>query len=103
MASAIWCDEQDVAVVGAQVGFLVEVVRHNQRTRKYVLQPRPCHTNRSHEPRLTGWCGETDNVSRYASGLARISRVAANGRIQLVRVKATPEILESLGYPELVS
>jgi hypothetical protein len=102
MAQAIWCDEDDVEVVGSQVGFLVRVVRENERSERHVLKARPAHTNRSHEPRLHGWCGTDDNIARYGCGLARVSRVAGNGRAQLVRVEPTTEILESLGYPGLI-
>jgi hypothetical protein len=102
MAQAIWCDEDDLEVAGSQVGFLVRVVHENERHVRYVLKARPPHTNQSHEPRLRGWCGTSDNIARYGCGLARVSRVTGNGRAQLVRVEPTPEILESLGYPGLI-
>jgi hypothetical protein len=99
--ATIWTDEDCVESVDG-VGFLVEVAPEG-RDGRYQLRERPPHTNQSHEPRLHGWCGTTDNVAIFGRGLARVSRVTKNGRVQLSSVPATPELLEQLGYPELAS
>lgn len=86
------------------VGFLIE--RSSRGAERWTLSYTPAHTNQSHEPRLHGWCGETNNVSVYARGLAR--HVATgnphNGRIRIEPLTDATEIaraLEVLAYPEL--
>lgn len=98
---AIWTDSDRIEVTGSKVGFLVRHDHLLHGTSVYSLTQRPAHTNRSHEPRLTGWCGSYNDISTHACGLGRISRVTGNDRVQVVAVEATPELLESLGYPEL--
>ena len=52
------------------IGFLVERFYSNWGgTTITTLEPLPARTNVSHEPRLRGWCGETNNVSVDAVGL----------------------------------
>lgn len=71
----------------------------------YVLDGAPALTNRSHEPRLRGYCGAENGLITYAEGLARVLRVAKNGRVLVEPVSAaSPEglaYLEEAGYPEL--
>ena len=100
---AIWINESDCETTNiGEIGFLVCRVNHNERRREtYSLRERPAHTNQSHEARLDDWCGETNNVSVYAMGLAQVARRTKNGRCCLRRVEPTAEVLESLGYPEL--
>ncbi len=99
-----WIDSDDVyeLEIGRE-GFLVSV-KPQGRAERFDLRDRPAHTNRSHEPRLVGWCGETNNVSVHAEGLAEIVRIAKNGRV-LIRTIDAPEritaALEELGWPEL--
>jgi hypothetical protein len=100
---AIWTDENHIDEnLTNGIGFLMERTSYrNGCVTTWHLLSRPVHTNSSHEPRLTGWCGDTDNVSRYAEGLARVARRAKNGRVCLAKVEPTVALLEELGYPEL--
>ena len=100
MAQQIWTDEDRVFST-TEIGFLVRKHFDLQRRDVWVLSDRPAHTNQSHQPRLYGWCGTTDDISVNAEGLGRVVRVAKNGRARLVRVDVTPAALEALGYPEL--
>lgn len=87
-----------------QEGFLVQRSNPYQRRESWELSNVPAHTNGSHMPRLHGWCGETDNVSVYAHGVARVTRVAKNGRalVEVVTDAADiARILDAFGYPEL--
>ena len=102
---AIWIDEYQCSSVDG-VGFLVRIVDNNHGSAEsYRLDDRAPCTNMSHEPRLRGWCGETNNVSVYAKGLARISRRTKNGRLCLTPIAQGSEeessALEELGYPGL--
>lgn len=97
----LWIDQDACCdVADGDVGFLIQ--RSPQgRADTYHLRRHPARTNGSHEPKLYGWCGETDNVSVYAEGLARVVKVAKNGRRRVAQVDPTAELLEELGYPEL--
>lgn len=76
-----------------EVGFLIRSV-HNG-VERFHLQAKPGYTNRSFEPKVTGWLGETDNVSRFACGVRRIVRVGKRGdRIQVAQV--TPDVRDAL-------
>ncbi len=87
------------------VGFLAEVTDLDHGVVRRSFDDRPLHTNLSHEPRLYGWCGTTNNQRRVADGLARVVRIAKNGRVCLSRIEAGSteerDVLEQLGYPEL--
>lgn len=96
----MWIDDASYAV--GDIGFLVRTSPQGQSER-YSLNQRPAHTNRSHEPKLFGWCGETNNVSVDAEGLAEVVKILPSGRAQIKKVEATLERLEALGYPELES
>lgn len=89
-----------------EINFLVRCVYNNDGgAERYALRSTPLVTNQSYEARLNGWCGETNNVSAFAEGLARVTKRSANGRRALVsRVTRPSEIrafLTSEGYPEL--
>jgi len=95
----------EYAKVG-DVGFLVEHsnVLHPRTPSAYHLTEHPAHTNMSHAPRLTGWCGTTNDIYIYAHGIGRVARTCRNGRVQYTRVTDPTEVarvLDSLGYPEL--
>ena len=99
-----WIDGETLSV--GDIGFLVSRDHTSSRApATYHIGARPAHTNSSHQPRLTGWCGETNNVSIHAHGLARVVRTARNGRAQVVALTAEeiPAALETLGYPELAA
>lgn len=89
--SNIWIDHDYADHAAGRVGFLVE------------LRSRPAHTNKSHEPRLHGWCGTTDDVSTNAHGMAVVTRVAKNGRALIRRLQdeELAAALEAHGYPDL--
>ena len=102
--ATLWIDSDCLSV--GDVGFLIEAVDNNRGgTTHRFLDEVPLHTNMSHEPRLRGWGGETNNISRTAMGMARVSRVAKNGRVCLTMLEAgssdEAEALETLGYPDL--
>jgi hypothetical protein len=102
----IWINEYDNDCDLLEgIGFLASSHDNNQRGARtvYYLRQHPGRTNMSGEPKLCAWLGETNNVSRNACGLARVVRIAKNGRVCLARVEATPELLEELGYPELLA
>lgn len=99
---ARWIGAEYVTV--GEIGFLVRRVGENlQQADSYMLQDSPAMTNISREPRLVGWCGETNNVSIYAEGLARVVRVTANKRALIVAVPPAEvaAALDQLGWPEL--
>ena len=96
----MWID-RDYEAVG-DVGFLVRIVREGRET--YRLRDTPPRTNQSHEPRLTGWCGETDNVSTFGEGMARVTATNVAGERMRVALLTGPELaaaLEAAGYPGL--
>lgn len=86
-------------------GYLVETRNGNTGREHLALRERPLRTNQSGVPRLRGWCGETDNQSRTAKGVAKIVRVnKAEDRAQIVAVTGADlaAFLEADGYPELI-
>lgn len=107
MAIPRFIDDTNVGVSPGEPGFLVQSSRDGGAC-VWRLTDRPLHTNQSHEPKLGSadehvWCGTTDNVARYACGLALVTKTHANGRarIEAIEPKHVPAALEWLGYPEL--
>lgn len=96
-------DLGDLPEVGS-VHFLVEISKDGGYTR-YELRDTPPYTNQSREPKLNGWCGSFNNVATYGKGLAKVIRVAKNGRVLVESVARDCEeaqaTLDELGYPEL--
>jgi hypothetical protein len=83
-------------------GFLVET-NHNGVT-AWSVRNEPLRTNKSLEPRLYGWCGETDNRSRFARGAIRIVGTNAAGtraQIKSLQGDDLALFLEEAGYSEL--
>jgi hypothetical protein len=112
MSKLIWIDgTSDFGGYGetlnrvGDIGYLTEVTSYrNGCVTTHRMSDTPCHTNMSREPRLHGWCGETDNVSRSASGVWEVVRVAKNGRVQIREVTDADRIrayLDETGYPQL--
>lgn len=102
----MWIDGQfDKPDVIGDAGFLISHTNNNHGgATHYVLRDTPAHTNMSREPRLTGWCGETNNISTNACGAWKIVRVAKNGRILIQQIVDEAELaafLEEHGYPDL--
>ena len=86
-------------------GYLVRTVNENCDGTRWSLRDRPLRTNRSNEPILNGWGGSTNNISKYAYGVAKV--VAINlardrCRIQMVTGKDLAEFVEKDGYPDLI-
>ncbi len=101
----MWVDADYDSTVGSKA-FLVETTNTSNGVTTWGLQDSPLRTNQSHEPRLSGWCGETNNRSRYARGLVEIVRLSVNGERCLVRQVTGAELreaLEQFGHPELAT
>ncbi len=100
-----WIDVCGGESVGT-IGYLVSTDDSNRRAWNVLsLRERPLRTNRSHEPRLAGWCGEDNNKSRTAMGVWKIVRLNRDGdRAQIARVTGADlaAFLERDGYPELI-
>ncbi len=94
----------DAPKVG-DVLFLRETFDTSKGTTSWSATRRPCVTNRSGEPTLHGWCGETNNKSLYARGLVRVVTVAVgmhgDPRLRIARISRgarQAEALEAKGY-----
>jgi len=100
-----WIDVDYETTVGT-IGYLVETLDTSRGgPHRLSLRDRPLRTNVSHEPRLYGWCGETDNKSRTAAGVAKVVRMNRLGdRAQIVSLTGENlrAFLEQDGYPELI-
>ena len=96
----MWIDRSDHRI--GEVGYLIRVVTLGRE--RYTLRERPAHTNGSGVAQLHGWCGETDNRSVYAEGLARVTghnRLGERQRIARVVGDEARAFLEADGYPQL--
>lgn len=104
MQSKMWMDAQGDFSQPGDVAFVLEV-SPQQKADYYVARRSPGRTNRSNAQRLTGWLGETNNVSTHSLGVWEVVRQAAsNGdRIEVRRLDGSEleQALEELGYPEL--
>lgn len=100
-----WIDANNEMNVG-DVGYLVSLDNSNTRAWDVLrLYPTPLRTNRSHEERLTGWCGETNNVSRTAMGAWRIVKTNKRGDRMLIQQLKGADLCAFLmndGRPELI-
>jgi hypothetical protein len=100
----MWID-CEYAEVG-YIGYLVEVLDTNTGRSCHTLHEQPARTNRSHEPRLSGWCGETNNRSLTACGVWRVvqlNRTGERARIVGLTGDELSAFLEQDGYPELLA
>lgn len=97
-------NEFEIYSVG-DVGFLIETHHHLKGWTHYALREHPAKTNQSLRPRLVGWCGTTNDVCCMACGMARVVRMAKNGRALVCTLspEETRSALENLGYPDLIS
>jgi len=95
----------EITIIGG-IGFLVESHDNNHGgSVSRSLYGSPLRTNQSREPRLFGWCGETNNVSKFARGVWRVSRInKAGDRMQIVKIIGDDRDawLEKNGWGELV-
>lgn len=85
------------------VGFLWKRSHTMKGWDRFSLENRPPYTNKSGEPRLMGWCGTTNDISVTGCGMAKVVRVAGNGRalVQILEGQDLKDALDELGYPEL--
>ena len=102
-----WIEEQGYEGSGPGIGdqaFLVSFFNENNGSTRYALRDKPAYTNRSNEPRLTGWCGTYNNVATYGEGAWKVIRIAKSGRYLIQRLDDTElaEFLEEMGYSELI-
>lgn len=100
-----WIDCDFASTRVGDIRYLVETLNTSNGRTSWSLYERPCRTNQSHRPVLDGWCGETDNRSRYARGVVRVSTVNANMdrcRITALNGAELTEFLTRDGFPELI-
>ena len=100
----MWIDT-DFGLTEGDVGFVVRNV-YPYRDRKDVcfMQASPARTNMSNDPRAEGWCGSTNNVSRYAEGVGRVIRVTKRGDralVQRLRGSEARDAYMAMGHPDL--
>ena len=100
--TAMWIGPDESLTVG-QIGFLIEHSNAFKGWKHYEVRDVPAHTNQSFEPRLHGWCGTYNDRATFAHGMARVERVARNGRAYVRSLEGAElrEALEELGYPAL--
>lgn len=104
---AQWIDAMygsEMSRVGA-VGYLVHALNTSNGRETLSLRERPLRTNNSGKPRLRGWCGETDNISKTAQGIWRVVRMnRAGDRCQVVELTGADlaEFLATDGHPEIM-
>jgi len=100
----MWIDTCETPKVGS-LHFLVEVSHSLNGWERFDLRDRPAHTNQSCQPRLSGWCGSWNDTSTFGRGIAKMTRIARNGRVCICNVDpASAEgkaFLEEMGYPDL--
>ena len=101
-----WIDGDTVEAHVGLMGFLIRrsnPIRHTEHA--YIAQ-HPPRTNQSHELRIYGWCGSWNDTNTYGDGIVRVTRVARNGRVQIVSVTNPDDLaayLHEVGYPELMA
>jgi hypothetical protein len=105
MAFPAWIDCCDYDTKIGDIFYLAEVLDTSSGRTSWNLRDRPLRTNRSYEPRLSGWCSDTNNRSRYARGVVRVAQINKAGeRCRIVRVEgeALAAFLSADGYPDLI-
>ncbi len=104
MSSPRWIGTEADSFTVGQTGFLVEISHTTKGWTRYDLRDHPAKTNESFKPTLHGWCGTYNDVATHGRGMARVERVAKNGRA-LVRELTGDELaaaLDEFGYPDLM-
>ena len=101
---AEWIDGTHGDYSVGQMGFRIDRSNPIRHTESTTLALHPARTNQSHAIQLWGWCGSWNDTNTYGNGIAQVTRVARNGRVQLVEVtdpKAVQAFLEKVGYADL--
>jgi hypothetical protein len=100
--TTLWIGPDETLTAG-QIGFLVEKSHTLNGWTRYELRDTPPYTNQSRQPMLHGWCGSYNDLSTSGHGMARVVRLAKNGRalVQELEGNELVEALEEFGYPEL--
>lgn len=98
----LWIGPDESLTLG-QYGFLIETSHTNDGWIQYTLSDTPARTNRSHEPKLYGWCGTWNDIATHARGMYRVVRLARNHRAYVEELEGADlgAALEELGYPNL--
>lgn len=102
---ALWIDTNWDGISVGDLVFVAQSFNTSNGTSRYVYSNRPFSTNQSHQPRLYGWCGETNSRSVTAKGLYRVTRVATKSeRVQVVKLTGHELAagLDRVGHPDLV-
>lgn len=102
--TAMWIDGGENLSVG-EIGFLVRISNPERRSERHELRDRPPYTNISHQPTPRGWCGSYNGTSTSGCGVWKVTRIAKNGRAQIVEVTdrdALVAFLDEYGFPELL-
>ncbi len=81
MPSARWHDFSNSEPSKGDICFVVTTHDTSSGREYYEARSEPWKTNQSHEERLRGWLGETNNKSRRAQGRARITSVQRDGAL----------------------
>ena len=99
-----WIGPDETLSVG-DVGFLIRFSNAIKGSERYEIRDTPAHTNQSNQPRLEGWCGTWNDLSTDACGMAKVERMAKNGRafIRNLDGDELQAALEELGYPDLTA
>jgi hypothetical protein len=87
-------------------GYLTRILDTSTGSERYLLHTSPERKNRSGEPVLNGWAGETNNRSRTAVGVWTVVRFNLSRERALIERVTGPTLaafLEGDGYPELVT
>ena len=88
-----------------EIGYLICTLDDNAGRERYSLRDRPAQTNLSHEEKLRGWCGSTNNWSLWAKGVARVverNQNRSRARVERVTGEALRAFLDADGHPELM-
>lgn len=86
--------------------FLINVYNSNREWDRYDLRDHPARTNVSNQPRAVGWCGTYNDTETHGCGVWRVTKVAKNGNLKIIKVTDKAELeefLEEYGYPDLLS
>ena len=105
MPISVWIDNDHHGLKLGQIGYLVEPLPPGTGQACWSVRDRPLRTNTTDEPRLHGYCGETNKHGRTAHGVVIVVEVngsKSRARIASVVGERLAEFLRSDGHPGLV-